>query len=202
MAVVKTAQDYYEQMFKEFPDVTRSDIKRICMYGLKSLYLINSFGCDTLIQRPPNFWFYCGSLMKDSLKYYVYYRNKMRQKIRLFYKKTKPEWDGYYYFGLSKKKYDEYLAQKNHKGRPKKNFKFSKVFMYKIYDECNLMTGNCVAIFKIYIGSDMGLTWYKENIVTDKAELVLEKDYLKFKDILLDNYDYQFKDDKKRLKRS
>jgi hypothetical protein len=35
-------------------------------------------------------------------------------------------------------------------------------------------------------------TTYKETLTTDKAELILVRDPLKFDDILLSNYEYQF----------
>lgn len=193
MPSLKNAQDYYEQLYKEFPDVPKSDIKRIMQFGLKSLYLNNSYGCDTLIKNN-NFWFYCGTLMKNSLRYFNYYKSKMRTKIRVLYKRALTPWDGYYYFALTKRQYAAYLDQKNGRGRPRKNFKFEKVFLYKIYDECYIMESNKPAIFRIPGSIDLGFTRYKEELVTDKAELILEHKPLKFQEILSSNYNYQFKD--------
>nr|DAG88912.1 MAG TPA: hypothetical protein [Crassvirales sp.] len=40
--------------------------------------------------------------MKDSLKWFDYYKRKMRTKLRVMYKRKQIKWDGYYYFALSK----------------------------------------------------------------------------------------------------
>lgn len=109
--VQKTIQDYYDQICEEYPNIPRQDIKRILQYGWKSLYLHNSYGGDTLINRN-GFWFYCGQLMNDSLKYFEYYKKKMRIKLRIMYKRKRVPWDGYYYFALTQNQYNEYLGQK------------------------------------------------------------------------------------------
>ena len=47
--------------------------------------------------------------------------------------------------------------------------------LYKIYDECNIIESSKVAIFKIPTSLDLGFNYYKEEMTTDKAELVLER---------------------------
>lgn len=195
--VEKTIQDYYEQIFAEFPTIPQEDIKRILQYGYKSLYLHNSYGGDVLIKRN-EFWFYVGSLMKNSLSFYRYYRMKMRVKLRVMYKRKKIPWDGYYYFGLTANQYQEYLDQHNKKGRPRKNFVFNNVFMYKIYDECAALDSAYVALFRIPTLTDYKFVRYEKKLVTDKAELILTRKPPKFSDIVLSAFDYQFITDYQR----
>lgn len=191
MAVQKTIQDYYERLYEEYPTLPKEDIRRACQFGWKSIYLHNSYGGDTLISRK-GFWFYCGQLMNNSLNYFNYYKRKIRVKLRIMFKRKKIDWDGYYYFALSQTQYNDYLNQKNKKGRPKKKFKFSKIVLYKIYDECNIAESSKVALFRIPYSLDMGFTIFKEEMITDKAEFLFVREPLKFNDILLSNYDYQF----------
>lgn len=66
------------------------------------------------------------------------------------------------------------------------------MILYKYFDECNLRNSGAVAIFKLSLHSDFGLSMYKPNFETDQAELVLERDPLTFKDILASNYKYEF----------
>lgn len=188
---LKTIQDYYDQICEMYPTVPKKDIKRILQFGWKSFYLHNSYGGDVLISQQ-NFWCYCGQLMNDSLKYFAYYKSKIRVKLRVLYKRKKIQWDGYYYFALTKKQYEQYLNSKNKRGRPRKNFQFDKIFLYKIFDECNIMQYNRVAIFRIPLIEDIGFVYYKEKIITDKAELVLVRNPLSFKDILTSKYNYQY----------
>lgn len=195
--VQKTIQDYYDQICEEYPTIPKSDIKRILQYGFKSLYLHCSYGGDVLINRL-GFWFYCGQLMNDSIRWFNYYKRKMKIKLRVLYQRKQIPWDGYYYFALSESQYNDYLSQKNKRGRPKKNFTFSHVVLYKIYDECNITESGKVAIFKIPTSLDLGFNYYKEEITTNKAELVLVRPPLTLEDILLSVYDYEFITDEVR----
>ena len=188
---LKKVQDYYEKLYELYPDIPKRDIKRIMQFGLKSFLLHNNYGGDVLLQSP-TMWLYCGRLMKDSIKYFEYYKRKMIIKLRINHKRLEIPWDGYYYFGLNKTQYEEYLKQKNKRGRPKKYFKFGNVILYKYFDECNLRNSSAVAIFKISLHLDFGLSLYKLNFESDKAELILERNPLIFKDILISNYKYQF----------
>lgn len=45
---------------------------------------------------------------------------------------------------------------------------------------------------------DFGISMYKRELTTDQAELVLVREPLKFQDILLANYNYQFISDNLR----
>lgn len=191
MAVVKTIQDYYEKLYEEYPTIPKEDIRRICLFGIKSLNIHNNYGGDVLISRK-GFWFYCGQLMNNSLHYFNYYKRKIRVKLRIMYKRKNIPWDGYYYFALSQDQYDNYLEQKNKKGRPRKNFTFSKIVLYKIYDECSIAESGKVAIFRIPYSAEFGLSLYKTILTTSQAELILVRKPLTFNDVLLSNYNYQF----------
>lgn len=197
---LKKVQDYYEELFKLYPDVPKKDIKRIMQFGLKSFLLHNNYGGDVLLNSP-TMWLYCGKLMKDSIKYFEYYRRKMIIKIRINHKRLNIPWDGYYYFSLTENQYNQYLKQKNSKGRPKKHFSFGNIVLYKYFDECNLRNSCSVAIFKVTFNLDLGISIYKANFKTDKAELVMERNPLTFKDILASNYKYQYVTDYTKWKK-
>lgn len=106
---LKTVNDYVESVSAKFPDVDINDIKRICTYGFKSLYLHNSYGGDTLI-KDNDLWCYIGNLTNDSVKHFNYYARKLAVKIRVLYKRKKVPWDGYYYFALTESEYEKYLS--------------------------------------------------------------------------------------------
>ena len=188
---LKKAQDYYEKLFELYPDIPKRDIQRIMQYGLKSFFMHNNYGADVLLHSP-TMWLYCGKLMTDSIEYFNYYKRKMIMKLRICHKRYNIPWDGYYYFGLGTTQCEEYLKQKNKRGRPKKYFKYGNVVLYKYFDECNLRNSGPVLIFRIALQSDFGLSVYKPNFESDKAELILERPALTFKDILASNYRYQF----------
>lgn len=188
---IKTINDYLEQMCKKYPNVPKEDLRRILVFGWKSLYLHNSYGGDTFISDN-NTWCYIGSLTHNSLKHFEYYKKKLITKIRVLYKRKKIEWDGYYYFALTDEQYNDYLSQKKTRGRPRKHFKFGKVILYQILDECKIKESNKKYIFKVPYISKIKLTHYIPDFKSDKAELILTRDPLKFKDILVYDNDYDF----------
>ena len=119
---IKNMFDYIDIVHEKFPLVPESDIKKILSFGLKSIYLHNMYGADTIIQDKAKnkYLFYIGKLTYDSLKHFYYYIKKMTIKIRILYNKRKIKWDGYYYFGLDEKQYNNYLSQQKGKGKKRK----------------------------------------------------------------------------------
>lgn len=173
-----------------------ADIRRILNYGWKSFTAANASGCDVLI-RDNQLFFYCGNLMADSLKWYFYYKKKICNKLRYMYVKKHIRWDGYYYFGLNKSQYEDYLSQKNPRGRKRRHFTFKGTLMlYKIFDECCVAQTNAIAIFRLSMRTDLGFTRLKRDFKTDKAEFLFTRDTPKMTDILQSNYNYVFMKDK------
>lgn len=187
---IKTISDYYEQLYEKFPDVPKKDIQRICSFGLKSLYLHNSYGGDTFI-TDKDLWCYIGYLKKDSLEYFKYYIKKLSLKLRVLYRRKKIQWDGYYYFALSNAQYQEYINKKNKKGRPRKNFTFNNIMLYQILDECKIQEYYKKYIFKIPYISCVKYKFFVRELITDKAELIIERSPLKFEDILVYENKYE-----------
>ena len=183
-------KDYYEYIKQQFPEVSMKDIKRILNYGFKQLYLLNSYGGDVII-KDNDFWSYIGTLTNNSIKHFHYYKNKLTIRMRVLYKRKNIPWDGYYYFALDEQQYNEYLKQCNTKGRKRKKFEFGTCKLYKLKDECKIQEFNKQYIFRVSNLIDLGFTIFKKNFVSDKAELFIIRSAQKFKDILIDNNNYE-----------
>lgn len=188
--IVKTIKDYYPLIKEKFPLIPDSDLQKILNFGWKSLYLVNTYGGDVLI-KDSGFWFYIGVLRNDSLGHFNYYKMKLRNKIRVMYSRKKIPWDGYYYFGLSDERYKEFVNSKKKRGRPRKHYNFGNIVLYKLWEDCSLSESNFRYFFKVPYPIDMGFTFYNENFKTKDAELFLEREPLKFQDILVINNDYE-----------
>lgn len=187
-----TIHNYYDAIQSKFPKVSKEDIVKILNYGFKQLYLLNSYGGDVVINDTSGFWIYIGKLFKDSLQYYYYYARKLSIKLRILYRRYKIPWDGYYYFGLTESEYQKYLEQQNKRGRKRKYFKFEKIIMYQILDECKISETMKKYIFKIPYKSTIAYKFYIPELITDKAELIISRNPPKFKDILLNENEFQF----------
>lgn len=187
---VKTIKDYYQQIQELYPEVPLHDIKKALNYGWKIFYLYNTMGADTLI-KDNQFWCYSGYLKKNSLDYFNYYIKKLAIKIRILYKRKRIPWDGYYYFALSESAQQKVLEQQNTKGRKRKKFDYGNVILYQIQDECKLIQHQYKYIYRIPYISNIGTTSYIPHLVTDKAELILSREPLQFKDILINTNEYE-----------
>lgn len=187
--LIKTAKDYYQQMYEMFPEVPKRDIQKIINLGWKTLYLYNSCGADTII-KDNSFWCYIGFLKKNPLQYFEYYIKKLRTKLRILYKRKSINWDGYYYFALNDSQYEYYLCQQSKRGRKKQKFRFEKLFLYQILDECKIAENHCRYIFRIPYTCRVNYRFYLPELVTSKAELILTREPLKFKDVLINDNKY------------
>lgn len=187
----RTIQDYYDIMFSKYPEVPQEDMKRILNFSWKSLYLHNSYGGDVFI-TDKDIWCYIGYLKRDPLEHFFYYKKKLIVKLRVLYKRKKIPWDGYYYFALSQFQYDKFIGPKSKRGRPKKKFTFENIFLYQILDECKLQEFNKQYIFRIPYVDIIKTKFFIPKFTTNKAELIITRDPLKFKDILIYDNDYEF----------
>lgn len=186
----KTIKDYYDDVYSMFPSVPKDDINRILNFSWKSLYLHNSYGGDTII-IDKGFWIYIGNLKKNPLDHFYYYIRKLTVKLRVLYRRRKIEWDGYYYFALSDSQYDKYMQQKKQRGRPRKSFNYGSVYLYQIRDECKINEHYKRYIFRIPYISQLKFKYFIRDLVSSKAELIILRDPLKFKDILIYDNEYE-----------
>lgn len=182
--------DYIPQIQQVFPKITEEDIKRILSFAWKSVYLHNSYGGDLLI-FDNSIWCYIGNLKSSALQHFKYYIRKLIVKLRIAYKRKKTPYDGYYYFALTEAQYQDYLKQKNKRGRPRKWFNFGTIILYQILAECRLNECNNKYIFKTPFIASMGLKRFVLDFKAN-AELIEIREPLKFKDILVNNNEYDF----------
>lgn len=188
---IKNINDYVKQIQEKFPFVSEEDIKRICVYCFKQLYLFNIYGGDVCISDN-DFWMYIGNLTNDSLKHFNNYIYKLTTKIRILNKRHKIPWDGYYYFALTENQYLNIKQQENKRGRKRKAFIFENILLYKLYEECNINRGGKKYIYRIPFCSDFGYKKFFKQLKTNKAELIEINNPVNFNDILVTNYKYKY----------
>lgn len=184
---------YLSQLYEQYPLVPKEDIKRIVEYGWRMLYYYNLRGCDTLISsKKHNYWFYCGELTRNPIKHFNYYKRMLRRKLRILYIKSKKEWDGYYYIGLTDSEYQEIVQAHSKKGRKKKNFTFYNKIALKIFDEAKVFYSWSKYIIKFKSPTDLGYSFFKSTLNCKDVEIVLVKDRAStFKDILVSSNNYE-----------
>lgn len=170
---IRKVEDYYDAVQKEFPELTKKQIDRILKYGFRSFYTHTLYGGDVL-SMSPYFTMYCGKMFVDNLLFYRYRILKKTIKLRIKYKRAKIRWDGYYYFGLTEKDYQNYLAQKGKKSTRRRKFTFKKIFLFKILDEC-LLHHKYKHIFKIKYPAENGFKIYREEMISRSFEYIYKR---------------------------
>lgn len=181
-------EKYYEKVKEKFPDLTYKEIDTIVKFGLRSLFINCGYGGDILL-KSPYFTMYIGKFFKDKLLFFKYKILKESIKLRIKYKRSKKQFDGYYYFGLDDKQFDEYLNNfrntglgNKSKGKRRTKITFYNIKAFKLLDECLLHSFN-KHIFKLKFNEDVGFTFFKKEYSTYNAEYILRKKDSKWESI-------------------
>lgn len=183
---IKNVNDYIELVHKQYPELSESEIKRILVYGLKMILQYVRNGNDVSIISS-KFFLFIGRIPTEGLSIFKTYCYKLSKKICYMFKRTKSEWDGYYYFTRSENQYIEYLQQERKKYKTFKNVK-----LYKLLEECKIKEHSNPYIFRL---SENKTNWFQKfykEIKTDKAELIIQRDPLTMKDILTSENKFKY----------
>lgn len=170
---IKRIEDYYEQLYAKYPQMSKKDIQKIVKYGWRQFYLLNAIGADFIIEDK-KICCLVGKMFHDGKKIRSQYIKKLSVKLRCMYRRNKIQWDNYYYFIIDNNQEDT-----------------TSIF-YKIYDEAKLKCYRCGKLYKIKSDTDYGFCKRIYNINLDEAEFVEDVAPLKFKDIKISNHKYEF----------
>ena len=93
---------------------------------------------------------------------------------------------------MTDSQYEDFLKQHNSRGRKKKIFNYGNQVLYQILDECKIREHNRKYIFRVPFVTLVGNVTYRENFTSKDAELIITREPLRFKDILVYNNNYEF----------
>lgn len=183
---VKTINNYVDAVCKEYPEIAEDEIKRILVYGWKMILQYVSQGNDVSIISNRIFAF-IGRIPVQRLSVFKNYCYKLSKRIQYMFRRTKSEWDGYYYFTRTQSQYLDYLSQNKRKYKIFKNVK-----LYKLLEECRIREYANPYIFRLSEAKTSWLTKFYKEIKTDKAELIIQRDPLKMRDILVSENKFKY----------
>lgn len=183
---VTTVNDYVDKVAEKFPELSKEEVKKILVYGWKQIIQYTSAGNDVQILSRDLFMF-IGNIPKGGLKTFKNYCYKLSKRIAYMFKRTKSEWDGYYYFTRSENQYLDYLKQS------KKKYKvFKDVFLYKLLEELKVREHDNQYIFRLSEDRGSRNRKYYPEIKTDKAELIITRDPLNMNDLMVSQNKYKY----------
>lgn len=167
---IKRVEDYYDKVQEKFPDLDKKEIDKILKHGMRSFYMTNLYGADVLFKNP-DFTMYFGEMFKDTSKFWKYWHFKSALKLRIKYKRSKPQFNGLYYFGLSEEEYELYNMKK--KGR--KSITFEELYLFKIMDEAFLDKGKKY-FYSLSVKEEMGFKEHVKDYKTSNFSLIGKRD--------------------------
>lgn len=183
---IKNINDYVDKVHEIYPELSKQEIKKILVYGWKMILQYVSFGNDVSIMSN-KFFFFIGNIPVSALAVFNNYCYKLAKRIQYMFRRTKSKWDGYYYFARTENQYMEYLKQN------KKKYKtFQNVILFKLLEECKIKEHSKPYIFRL---SEDKTSWFQKfykQIKTDKAELIIQRDPLKMKDLLTSKNKFKY----------
>lgn len=183
---ITTVNDYVDDVWKEYPELSREEVKRILVYGWKMILQYVSFGNDISILSQ-KFFFFIGKIPVSALAAFNTYCYKLAKRIQYMFRRTKAKWDGYYYFARNDNQYEDYIKQNKRKYKV-----FQNVMLYKLLEECKIKEHSKSFIFRL---SEDKTAWFQKfykEIKTDKAELIIQRDPLKMKDLLTSENKFKY----------
>lgn len=182
--MIKYVDDYIDKLQEKYPNVLRSDIKKIVNFGFRLMFRLIRRGLDVQIQNK-DLWFYIGELTNDGTKHYYYYKRKLLLKIRYIFEQ-KHKWDGYYYTAVPDKYYEKLI-----KVNPIKTVKLENATMFKCLDAAKVYYNNMKHFIKFKPITDLGYSYFRENVTLKQVKLVYSRDNpMKLKDLIIDSKNY------------
>lgn len=168
---IRKVTDYYDKILEEFPDLTREEVDKILKHGMRSFYLMTSYGIDILLKHP-KYTMYFGELFSNTRSRWHYIKHKYIRKIRVLFRRYGDiyKWDGYYYFGLNEKLAKEY-GMLPEQMPLKKPVTVRSVKAVKVLKEVECEP-NYNLIYRMYIGKDSGWTMMFRNCELPNAEFI------------------------------
>lgn len=183
---ITTVNDYVDKVQEIYPEFSKDEIKRILNYGWKMILQYSRYGNDISIITP-KFFFFIGKIPVSALAAFNTYCYKLSKRIRYMFKRTKSEWDGYYYFARTENQYIDYIKQN------KKKYKvFQNVLLYKLLDECKVKEHSKPYIFRLSEDKTAWLQKFYPEIKTQNAELIIQRDPLKMQDLLVSKNKFKY----------
>lgn len=184
---VTDVNDYVDEVWEQFPELTRDEVKRILSYGWKMILQYKSFGNDIQVLTP-HFFFFIGQIPASAFSAFKTYCYKLAKRIEYMFKRTQSTWDGYYYFARSERQYkEEYLTQNKRKYKIFKN-----VMLFKLLDECKVKEAAKQYIFRLKEDKTKWMKKFYKEIKTKNAELVLVRDSLNMQSLMTSANDYKY----------
>ncbi len=183
---ITNVNDYVDSVHEKFPELTRDEVKRILVYGWKMIIQYVSAGNDVSIISN-KFFFFVGKIPVSTLSVFNNYCIKLSKRIQYMFKRTQSKWDKYYYFAITENQYISYLKQN------RKKYKiFKNILLYKLLEECKISEHSKPYIFRLEEDKTNWMRKFYPEIKTDKAELIIQRDPLKMKDILTSENKFKY----------
>lgn len=162
--MIKTISDYIDDVQKDFPELSKTEVRDILNYGFRVFYDRTRKGCDIKIGCK-DYKAWCKRMVPPE-RILEYKREVNDRKLHTMWRGRR-EFEGFYYFTLSDKEFNDLGPEKL---TTSKEITFPKLYLYKLKEECHIHRHKKRHWFRLEYPLDVGWFMYKENYKTNKYE--------------------------------
>lgn len=194
---------YVDKLSELHPDIPKPYIRQAISFGWRSLVKTVKMGIDVHLTDNGGLYFHVGTIHTNPSLFVKNYIITLYRKIRVLNYRLKVPWDGYYYFSIHERRYEQNIKphlEKKGRGGRKKVFNYGQVTLYKYKDACIVAKCYNKYVYKIPYNIDLGYSVKVAELQTDKAILDVVRRNVGFKSILVSNYPYKALEYVKQIK--
>ena len=170
--------DIYHLIYEKFPEFTNKEIREIIKFGFGRMLSSIKYGCSCTLntRRYGNCYVYIGKMLWEQRLQIENYKFRRDRKLRKIFQWKRPEFDGYYYVGITGTLFTDWLKENKYS---KSKVKFKKVMVRKIMKELYYRYPE-VYIFRIKVKKFKGLIFWKEKLDARETVYMGKVEKLKF----------------------
>lgn len=153
--------DYFlPQVYEKFPRLSKTEIKRIIYKGYYRMYYAIKQQCYmTFRSRTLDCTFHIGTFFKNPERQIKEYSFRMRMKLIKLAKWRKDKFDQYYYIGISKDRYKDWVALNNKSNKAGWCWMYFEDVIARRQLEAVLYNSTYIYIFKVKIQKKYSHKW-------------------------------------------
>jgi len=163
---------FIDDVWKKFPDLTRTEVKKLLAHGFRRMHSSIKYGCAISLQvkKYINCIAHIGVIYLNPEKQIKEYSARRDKKFRKIEGWKKPLFDGYYYIGLNDTAFEDWIKV-NKKARTTLNF--ANILPRRIQEEIYYKAKH-LHVFKFQRKTFKGWSYWVENLKLRNVEYVGE----------------------------
>lgn len=193
---ITTIHDYIDKISEKFPGIPKEEINKIIAHGFEKLCGHVRYGREVYLQKN-DFTAFFGTIKRNKLDNFIWYRRKLRRKLKWLRVVKGCTWDKKYaYFGVTATKHFEYCSFMFDNDFKDIKFNWGLQTVCKYIEDVPLVNAKAKYIYRVPkedVPEIEHRSVPKLHVITSNAELIRACPHVSYKDInpaIKGNYEY------------